>query len=98
VSDPAPLPIVHEAAAGRFSTCVEGFDCVLEYHLVDGVMHIVHTGVPAPVGGRGIAAQLVTAALEQARSLGCRVVPACSYVAAFLRRHPDYQALLAQPR
>jgi predicted GNAT family acetyltransferase len=34
-------------------------------------------------------------ALETARTNGWKVVPACSYAAAFLRRNPDFEDLLA---
>ena len=44
---------------------------------------------------RGLAEQLVRRALADARSQNALVVPACSYVAAFIQRHPEYQGLLA---
>ena len=56
------------------------------------VMH--HTTVPAALEGRGIAAALVAAALAWARSEGLRVRPVCSYVAAYMRRHPETLDLL----
>jgi predicted GNAT family acetyltransferase len=46
------------------------------------------------VGGRGIASALVQAAMEVARAEGWKVVPACSYAAAWMRRHPEYRDLL----
>jgi uncharacterized protein len=33
--------------------------------------------------------------LEYARDQGAKVVPACSYAAAYLERHPEYSSLLA---
>lgn len=91
----APLPIVHEENAGRFLVVVEGHRCVLEYDLADTVMTITHTGVPEPVGGRGIAAALMREAFETARGRGWRIVPACSYARVFMQRHPEYADLLA---
>ena len=82
--------VMHERARERFSARVEGQDCELDYHLEDGVMTILHTGVPAQVGGRGIAAALTKAAFEWAREQGYKVRPACSYAAVFARRHPEY--------
>jgi predicted GNAT family acetyltransferase len=74
---------------------VEGELCVLDYRLLESVMTITHTGVPQVVGGRGIAAQLVSAALNFARQQGLRIVPACSYAAAYFRRHAELRDLLA---
>ncbi|PYE84989.1 GNAT family N-acetyltransferase [Pseudoroseicyclus aestuarii] len=54
-----------------------------------------HTGVPEAFGGRGIAGRLVSALVEDARAQGFRIVPACSYVALWARRHPETQELFA---
>jgi uncharacterized protein len=49
-----------------------------------------HTEVPPADEGKGIGARLVRAALDDARQRGFKIVPACSFVAAFIRRHPEY--------
>jgi predicted GNAT family acetyltransferase len=85
----------HLAAAHRFETKVEGYTCELDYSLQGSVMTITHTGVPSEVGGRGIAAELVRAAIETARKEGWKVVPACSYARVWIERHPKYAALCA---
>ena len=74
---------------------MEGALCVLDYRLADGLMTITHTGVPPQVEGRGIASALTQAAMETARAEGWKVVPACSYAAAWLRRHPEFADLRA---
>lgn len=89
------MDIQHDNASGRFSVVVDGHQCELVYRLNRGVMTITHTGVPRAVGGRGIAAELVRAAFEAAKAQGWKVVPACSYAAAFVRRHNQYASLLA---
>jgi N-acetylglutamate synthase-like GNAT family acetyltransferase len=45
--------------------------------------------VPQPIAGRGIAAELMRSALGVARSQGWTVVPACSYAADYMAKHPD---------
>jgi hypothetical protein len=74
---------------GRFELHVDGRVCELEYRLEGGRVVFTHTGVPAPLQGRGHAARLVEAGLQWARSQGLEVVPACSYVARHLQRHPQ---------
>jgi hypothetical protein len=81
--------IQHDPAAHRFTTTVEGWEAVLEYRLTDGVMSITHTGVPAPIAGRGVAAELMRAAVGAANQAGWEIDPLCSYAAAFLRRNPN---------
>ena len=89
------LTIHHERSSHRFTAQVEGAWCVLDYSLAAGVMTITHTGVPPEVGGRGIASALVQSALDAARAEGWKVVPACSYAAVWMARHPPYHDLLA---
>jgi len=89
------MDIVHDTDARQIRVEVEGHPGVVDYILRDGVMTITHTGVPPPIEGRGIAAELTRAALDTARREGWKVVPACSYAAAFMRRHPEFADLLA---
>jgi len=89
-----PVDVRHNAAAARFEATVDGHLCVASYHLVDGVMRIHHTAVPRALGGRGIAAQLVQAAIAYAAANDLEVEPWCSYVRAYMRRHAEAQALL----
>lgn len=91
MTDPA---IAHDPAARRFSVDVDGHRAVLEYQLGDGTLAITHTGVPAAIGGRGIASRLVEAAFAHARAAGLKVRPACSYAAAWVERHPEVSDLL----
>ncbi|WP_140720192.1 GNAT family N-acetyltransferase [Pseudomonas sp. Hp2] len=85
----------HEPGRFRFVTHVGGHEAVLEYRLAAGTMAILHTGVPEPIGGRGIAGQLTAAALATARANGWKVRPECSYAEAYFRRHPEQRDLLA---
>lgn len=93
----ADLAIEHDLPGQRFVAMVDGRACEASYRLQDGVMHLVHTGVPPALQGRGIAAALVQQALAEARRQGWRVRPVCSYVQAYLRRHPETRDLLEHP-
>lgn len=55
-----------------------------------------HTVVPPEIGGRGIAAMLVERLIDDARQLGFKIVPQCSYVAAKFRKNPDWAELRAE--
>jgi predicted GNAT family acetyltransferase len=91
----AELDIVHNLAAQRFETAVEGRLCRAEYRRVGDTLHLVHTEVPPPHEGKGIAGALVQAALDYAADNRLKVVPLCGYVRAYMRRHPESQALLS---
>lgn len=90
------IVVSHNTARQRFEATVEGQRCVADYQLRGNVMWMTHTGVPDAVAGRGIAAVLVRTALEWAAAQGHQVEPSCSYVAAYMRRHPDTLRLLAR--
>jgi predicted GNAT family acetyltransferase len=97
MSTPAPEPIVkHAAAANRFEVVIDGHPAVAEYVREGTIVTMTHTFVPPELRGRGLAEKLVVAALAWARAEGLRVVPACSYVAKFLERHPEYGDLAAR--
>lgn len=86
--------VVHDVAGHRFTTEVDGHEAELVYVPEEGAIAIVHTGVPSQIGGRGIAADLVRAALDHARAQGLKVAPRCSYVAAYVKKHREYDDLL----
>ena len=90
-----PFPIRHLAERGRFEASVEGQPCVVDYELAGAVMTITHTEVPPALRRRGIAGELVQAALDHAQGHGLRVHPACWYARDYMRRHPETMALHA---
>ncbi|MGH8029653.1 MAG: GNAT family N-acetyltransferase, partial [Arenimonas sp.] len=90
------VSVEHDSAAGRFQARVDGHCAVLDYRLADGIMTLTHTGVPEAIEGRGVAASLMRAALDEARAQGWRVVPKCKYAEDFLRKHGEYADLRAQ--
>lgn len=87
------LSINHDAAGRQFNTEVEGHKAELNYRLDGTIMHITHTGVPSDIGGRGVAAGLMKAALAHAEASGWTVVPACSYANGYMLKHPETRHL-----
>lgn len=87
------ITVEHRPDIGRFQAEVEGRLNVADYALSGDVMLMTHTGVDPMLQGRGIAGKLVEAALVHARANGLKVNPLCSYVRAYLRRHPEHQDL-----
>jgi predicted GNAT family acetyltransferase len=88
------LDIRNNTAQNRFEAEVDGLLAVSEYMNLKDKIVFTHTEVPTALEGRGIASQLAKAGLEFAREQGKVVVPICPYVAAYIRRHPEYRALV----
>ena len=85
-------------AESRFETIVEGNTAFAAYRRDGDRIIFTHTEVSEAMGGRGVASQLVRGALDQVRRQKLTVVPQCAYVAAFIRRNPEYADLVqAQP-
>jgi predicted GNAT family acetyltransferase len=89
------LQILHDAKTQEFFANIEGLRAVLQYRMANGLMTIVHTGVPPALKNRGIAAELTRTALEYARARGWKVEPACSYARAYMQKHGAYADLAA---
>jgi predicted GNAT family acetyltransferase len=89
------LAIEHLADRGRFQAVVDGEAAFTEYRSAGGELTILHTEVPAQLGGRGIAAALVQAVLAHARGAGLTVRPLCDYARGYMERHPETSDLRA---
>ena len=83
------LEVIHLQERKRFEIHVEGKVAELDYRLRNGVISFTHTGVPQELGGRGIGSHIVRAGLDHAREKGYKVIPICSFVDAYIRRHSD---------
>ena len=102
-----PLTITPHSAARCFEGVAYGCDghdgqsaagaAVCSYRRVGDVLVLHHTEVPPALQGQGLAGELVQAVLDWARAQGLHVRPTCSYVAAYMRRHPETQDLLDRP-
>ena len=70
----------------------------LEYRLVDSSPHkavdFYHTYTRPAAQGHGVAAKMVACGLDWAQSEKFSVIPTCSYVAAFLKKNPQYSSNL----
>jgi predicted GNAT family acetyltransferase len=71
---------------------VAGF---LLYRREPGVIELVHTDVDPKWEGKGVGATLVQGALDDLRARGLKMRPICPFVRAYLRRHPEYEDLVA---
>ena len=85
-------PVTDNADASRFELATDGGLAELVYRRRADRLVLVHTGVPAALGGRGLGGQLVEAAVRRAADEGLTVVPLCSFARSWLERHPDTAA------
>lgn len=99
MSAPSDLVISLEQtpAGGRFvARTAEGPDSEMTFQHRPGAILIDHTGVPHELEGRGIARALLDRALNDARALGLKIIPRCSYIVAQVARHPEWADVIIQ--
>jgi len=89
------VAVTHNEEAHRFEATVDGLRSVLLYRLSPDRIVLLHTEVPPPLEGKGLAAKLTRTALDFARAYHLRVVPWCPYASSFLRKHREYRDLLS---
>lgn len=77
---------------GEYQAHVADSDAIGRLTWVDrnGVHVAEHTLVPEEIGGRGIAGRLVEAMVADARENDFKIEPACSFVVAAFKRHPEW--------
>lgn len=87
---------VHDnPAASRYEISVDGaLAGFAAYRRSPGEIVFTHTKVEDAYEGRGVGSTLAKAALDGARNDSLKVVPSCSFIAAYIDRHEEYRDLL----
>lgn len=86
----------HDNRTGRrFEVLVDGGVAgFTDYRDRDQVRSFVHTEVDPAYAGRGLASELIRAALDDARERDLAVLPICPFVRSFISRHLEYVTLV----
>lgn len=82
---------------GRYVARIAGKDAEAELtftHAGPGLISADHTLAPASLKGTGVAAALVDHLIADARTVGFRIVPQCSYVRSRYEKHPEWQDVM----
>ncbi len=66
----------------------------LEYRFYKKDIAFLHIEVPGNMAGKGIASALAAYAFKYAKELNKQVIIYCPFVAAFIKRHPEYNEQL----
>jgi predicted GNAT family acetyltransferase len=81
--------VVDVPAEDRFVMRSKGEESELLYRVSGDRIFLIHTEVPESLGGRGIAGQLVRAAIRRAEVDHLTIVPWCPFARRWLKEHPD---------
>ncbi len=79
----------------RFELFVDGAAAGLaDYRERDGVVTVVHSEVDRAHRGQGLGGELVRGTLDQLRTRGVKVMPACPFFARYVREHHEYDDII----
>ena len=85
-----------EKTKNEIQRFLRGHTAYIDYDKDNGTIVLTHTFVPEAYEGRGVGAQLVAAALADIRRQGLKVVPQCSFVAVYIKRHPEWSDMVSE--
>ena len=89
-------PLNDNAHKHRFELDYSDKLAVVDYHrLDDETLALTHTEVDPSLEGMGVGSQLVKRVLEYADRNNLRIVPACPFIAAYVKRHPEWNRLVS---
>lgn len=89
------IELINNEAIHNFELVVDGHRSFIDYKVKDNKIYLIHTEVPVELEGRGVAAALVKKAFKYIEKKGLKLVPLCAYVQFFLKRHPEWNRLVA---
>ncbi len=88
------IEVRHVPEGRQFEARLDGELAYLTYTANGDEISLDHTYVPDAFRGRGVAAELVRAAVAEARQRRWKLRPRCSYVVMFFARHPEFADVL----
>lgn len=89
------MTVRDNSARQRYELDVGDEPAFIDYRRDGRIVSMTHAEVPLASRGGGIGSTLVAGALALVRERGEKVVPLCSFVAHYIRLHPEAQDLLA---
>ncbi len=90
------LTVKDNKAKHRFEMDLDGETAFIDYIERGDTIVMTHTEVPPAFEGKGVGSKLVKGALDSVKESGKQINPMCSFVAAYIKRHQEYQSLVAQ--
>ncbi len=86
--------VADNPAESRFEIEVDGVTAFAEYKRAGDRLVLTHTVVPEQLSGRGVGSQLARGVFENLRSTNRRAVTECTFMAAYVDKHPDLSGLV----
>lgn len=89
------IVLINNEAIHNFEIFVEGHRAFIDYKQKENKVYLIHTEVPAELKGKGVAEAIVEKTFIYLEERNLKIVPLCTYVGVYLKRHPEWNRLLA---
>jgi predicted GNAT family acetyltransferase len=83
-------------ARARYELELAGGTAFVTYSRAPGVITLLHAEVPRALEGRGHGSALLRGVFDHVRAGGDKLIPLCPFIAAYLRKHPEFEDLRAR--
>lgn len=88
------IELIDHKELHNYELWIDNQKSFIDYKLKGDKVYLLHTEVPKELEGKGIAAALVEKTLNDIESRQLKLVPLCSYIQIFLKRHPEWNHLV----
>jgi len=90
----AEIALINNNPIHNFELFVDGHRAFIDYKQKGDKVYLIHTEVPAELKGKGVAETIVEKTLRYLEEHHLKLVPLCTYVGIYLKRHPEWNRLL----
>lgn len=89
------IELVNNEAIHNFELIVDGYRAFIDYKQKGNKVWLIHTEVAPELKGKGVGEAIVEKTLTYLEQHDLKMVPLCVYIGMYLKRHPEWNRLLA---
>ena len=89
------IPVIKNDDKKRFEIEVNGHFAFIDFKENDQTISLIHTETEPELQGTGAATAVVEKTLDYLKQNGKTLLPYCPYVFAYIKKHPEWKAIVA---
>ncbi len=87
-------PLIDNQKENQYEFHIGEYIAKIVYIKTQNKILLTHTEVPKQLGGQGIGASLLEKVLEDIQKKDLTLEPVCSFVVAYIQKHPHWRKLV----
>lgn len=89
------IPLINNEVIHNFELILDGYRSFIDYKQKGNKVFLIHTEVAPELKGKGVAEAIVEKTFRYLEERQLKMVPLCVYVGIYLKRHPEWNRLIA---